>query len=557
MEVSRILADFERERAARSNFDSIYQIIGEYIHQNKQNFEVTPDVGEFLNGEIYDSTGTFAAYNSASTLLGMLWPGSAKQSIEITPPEDMKNVSTGLAQFYDKMTERACQRIDDPNANLSIALDEYMLDQVCFATSGVGVDYDSGLIFRPYGTKEVYVKEGKNGRPNGLYIFDEWPADRLAEEYGAENLSDKTKKILEGNGQEMVKIVQCVQARKEKKAQKGKLSLPYENIIIEYESKKVIYEGGFNELPIKVCRFRKLSYEKYGRSPAMAALPDIMEANALREAIILATEKNLDPPLGIMNDGMLGGGVIDTSAKAINVFNGSGALDGKSPVFPLVTVGNLTDALARLEKLEQTIAQHFSIDRLLDMNNETRMTFGEAQIRNAIRMASLQSLFARQITELFTPLMERSIRLLWENGEFGVIRGTEQEQILLSQGTDPEYIPDELLERIQKGQDVYQIRYKTQAVNASRAQEYMAIMEVMTAAGQVVAVDPSIRHRIDFHQAIEELSIIRGLPVGIIRQDDETQALIQQEAQQQQAQMALQAGQQVAQISKDVAQAQK
>jgi len=43
-------------------------------------------------------------------------------------------------------------------------------------------------------------------------------------------------------------------------------------------------------------------------------------------------------------------------------------------------------------------------------------------------------------------------------------------------------------------------------------------------------VDPSLKHRLDLHESIKQLGVIRGLPVGILRQDDEVEALVAQEA---------------------------
>jgi len=112
----------------------------------------------------------------------------------------------------------------------------------------------------------------------------------------------------------------------------------------------------------------------------MNALPDIREANVLREAVIVATEKNLDPPLGILSDGMLGGSVLDTSAGSLNVFNASGNIGNNNPIFPLFTVGSLQDAIARLETISNSIAQHFHIDKLIDFNNDTQMTYTAWQV---------------------------------------------------------------------------------------------------------------------------------------------------------------------------------
>jgi hypothetical protein len=545
--------NFKTMQAERSNWDTMFQVLGEYVSQMKQNFQGQPSSGEFLTDTIFDSTATFAAYNSASAMLGMLWPGTAKQAIEVTPPDDMEE-STELAAFYENLSKKLFRAMDDPKANLMLALDEYMLDQIIFNTSGVGVEkgYESKLLYKPYGVKELYVDEGRNGRVDKICLFYEWEAVRVVAEYGEDKVSERVRKAVEANKPEKIKILITIQKRKEKKAEKGKLAMPYESIHLEFDSCTPLREDGFHEFPIPIGRFRKLNYEKYGRGPGMAALPDIKEANALREAIIVATEKNLDPPLGVIDDGMLGGGFIDTSAGAVSIFNASNNVGGSSPIFPLVTVGSLTDALARLEDLKATISQHFNIDRLLDFNNQNEMTFGEAQIREQIRAASLVGLFLRQITEVFTPVIERSIAIMWRDGEFGVIPGSIQEQDIISQGKEPSYLPDAILKRLDDGEDVYKITYKTKAANASKAEEYMGVLDILGVAGQIAGIDPSIANRINTHEALKQLANIRGAGI-IIRQDDEVEAMAQAQAQQAQQQQMLQMADQMATVGEKAA----
>lgn len=560
MEAKKYIEHFDSLKNDRKTWDRQYQILGEYVSQIKQNFDTAPQAGEFLLDDIYDATGAFAAHNAASSLLGMLWPGSAKQSIEITPPDDIEGDSTELTEFYGYMTDMTVRAMDNPKANLNLALDEYMIDQLIFGTSGVGVErgYESDVLFKSYGVKEMYVDEGKNGRVADIFLCFEWTVRRLMEEYPVDRLSEKTQeKIKNGKLNDRVKVLICILPRKEFKAEKGVLAMPYMSMHFEYDSKHLIKESGFTDLPIKVARFRKLNYERYGRSPAMMALPDIREANALREAVIVATEKNLDPPMAILDDGMLGGGTVDTSAGALNVFNVSAAMGNRNPIFPLVTVGSIPDALARLEELKNTISQHFFLDRLLDFNNETQMTFGEAQIRNQIRNASLSSLFSRQIAELFTPLIQRVVDILFEDGKFGVIKGSEQEAEFKAQGKEIRYIPQELVERIENDQSIYEINYKTQASKASRAEEYIAILDVLSFSIQAMQVDPSVRHRVDLHKGVQEIGNIRALPVGILKQDDEVKKLMDAEAQQANAQNELNSGQQLAGIVESMASANK
>lgn len=543
MDPKELKDTFDALKAERKTWDSHFQLLGEYISMIKQNFQGSHAPGEFLVEDIYDATGAFAAHNAASALLGMLWPGTARQAVEITPPDDLET-DTELAEFYERVTDRLVRAMDDPKANLSLSLDEYMLDQMIFGSSGIGVEKgdESKLLFKPYGVKEMYIDEGKNGRVDAIYLFFEWTVKRAVKEYGLENVSDKVRQKWEQNKkQDKIKILICITERTEFKATMGALSMPYQSVHIEYDTSHVLKESGFGDLPIKVGRFRKLNYERYGRSPGMNAMPDIREANALREAVIIATEKALDMPKGILDDGMLGGGVIDTSAKAINVFNATGS-NGGPPIFDIGTPPDIRAALERLEELKNTIAQHFHLDRLIDFNNETQMTFGEAQIRNAIRNASLSSLFSRQISEVFTPLIVRCVSLMFEMGEFGVAKGSEQEAELIAAGKEPEYIPDVLLQRLDRGEEIYEIAYKTQAANASKSELYIGILDVLSFGIQAMQVDPTIRHRVDLHEGLKEIGSIRGLPVGILRQDDEVAERMQAEQQQMAQQQQLEAG---------------
>lgn len=560
MDVKEIKQNFELLKRERQTWDSLYQILGKYISLIKQNFEQTEQAGAFLLDDVYDATGAFAAHNSASALIGMLWPGTAKQAIEIVPPRDLE-MTTELQEFYTNMTSKTVEAMDDPRANLALSLDEYMLDQMIFGTSGVGVERgtSSKLLYRPYGVKETYIEEGKDGKVESIYLFFEWRVNRIVAEYGLENVSKKIQDKYNNNKTtDKCKILICITPRSDKKADAGALSMPYASYHVDWESDKIMKESGFEEMPIMIGRFRKLNYERYGRSPGSMALPDIKEANALREAVIVATEKILSMPKGVMNDGIFGGSTIDMSAGAINVFNSTGSVSNQPPIFDIGSPPNLPWAEQRLEKLEQIIAQHFSVDRLLDFNSSQEMTFGEAQIRNQIRNQSLSSLFSRQLSEVITPLIERSVKLLFRMGEFGVVQGTEEEEELLQAGApNIKYVPDAIAQRLENGEDVYRLVYKTQAANASRAEEYLGIMDIMNYAMSGMSIDPSLADRIDLHKGAKHISDIRGVPADIIREDDEFEEMRKDKREQQQIMDGMAMASEAAGATKDLALANK
>ncbi len=531
-----------------SNWNNIWQVVGEFITQTKQNFEGTVQPGEFLNEDIFDSTATFASGNSASALLGMLWPSTAKKAIKIDPPDDLDEPTAEELDWYEESTKRLVRAMDDPRANLILALDEYMLDQVNFGTSGVGVFFeDDRLLYRSFSVKEMRIDEGKNARVDVTYLNFEWTIKRVVDTYGIENVSEKTRKKFEdGNFFEKIKILIAYEPSDE--------GMAFKSTHMELDAETLLKEGGFEEFPINVTRFRKLGYEKYGRSPGMNALPDIRELNVLKEAVIVATEKLLDPPLGMLSDGMLGGGIVDTSSGALNVFDSQGNIGNTPPVFEISTVGDLSVALARIEALEQSIAQHFFIDRLLDFNNQTQMTATETIARSQIRNSSLASLISRQITEMFTPLVERSFNIMLRRDEFGFFAGTIEAQIEETFEGEVDLIPERIAERLLKGEEAYQVRYTTPADRITNAEELDGMIQLIQLNQALAQTNPEATMFLDIAAIQENGKRLFGAPVDIIKHVDEVAELMRQQEEQIAQQQQLNQAEQAAGIAGDLQQ---
>lgn len=558
-EVRRLKQELEAMKTARRTWNGMYKVLSEYVEQVIRTFEGETEQPQFTASNVYDGTAIFAAQASASALLALMWPGSAASAFEIRPPDDME-LSQDEAEFYDEVNKKAWRAFDDPRAQLSVTLYEYMLGQVIYGTSGIGRGRrgKGQLLFRSYGVHNAFVDEGRDGRVNTLFLTDKWSVARLVDEFGFDRVSEKVREKYQN--QKYVDDVSIVHVflprRGDAQATRGKLAMPFRGVLFEVETDHVILDEGYTEFPIAVTRFIKMTGEKYGRSSGINAVPDIREANALRESIVVATERILGMPKGVMSDGVLGGGVIDLSSNAINVFNSSPSMGNNPPIFDIGQPPDVSAALARLEDLTNSISRHFNIDRLLDFNNSTQMTFGEAQIRDNIRMSSLISIFARQHSEGIEPTVEGGINMLWRDGVFGVLKGSEQEAALLEAGLPVTYMPDRVAERARSGQDVYEVAYRTQAANAAKAERYLSIMDIMNTALQGMQVDPSIGNRVDLHQAIKDLAEIRGVSSGIILADDEFEK--RQNAANEQAAQAqgLDAGERMSGMVKNLAQAQ-
>lgn len=511
-------------KANKTPWLPLWQLTGEYIHMRRMDFTTVRQPGEFLTREIFDSTAPKSIKTASSSLLSMLWPQTGKR-FRFKPPMELPE-TRAIKQYYEIITARTIAVMDNPKAGLAMALDEYMLDQLGFGTSGIEVlpSKQTKVVYKAWGVKNISIAEGRNGFVDTVYVEIALPVHVIVKEYGLDNVSEKLRgEFKNRNFDKEFNVLIAIEPRMTQEdgpEQKGKFALPFQSLHIEMETKNLLKESGFSEIPIKVARFWKILGEIYGRCPAMDALPAVLEANAVWEAVTVAIEKNLDPPLGVLDDGKLGGGEIDTSAGAVNVFNITGRAGEKNPIFPLYTVGEVKTSVNLIEQLEKEISDHFFIDRLLDFNNETRMTLGEANLRNRLRNSTLGSIFTRQIAEGFSPTVEGTFNVLLAAGEYGVVEGSVDHLIATEiNGETPLIIPKEVAELMIAGRDVYQIEYFTPAMRIMQAEEANGILQAWQAAGEIVKVvgNNSPADNLDADISVRKISDIAGAPSEIRR----------------------------------------
>lgn len=529
--VQNVLNRNTQLKATKQPWLDLYQLLGEFIHMRRMDFTTTRQPGEFLTREIFDSTAPKSAKTAASSILAMLWPQSVKR-FRFRPPRQLPD-TRAIKEYYEFMTQKVIDVMDNPKAGLPMALDEYMLDEVCFGTAGVEAlsDPKTKVVYKPWGVKNISIAEGADGFVDTIYVEIRLPVHIIVKTYGLQRVSEKVRGLFNARKfDDEFNILVAIEPRITDDFSapgKGNSAMPFQSVHIEMDTKHFLKESGFTEIPIKVGRFWKILGEVYGRCPGMDALPSALEANAIWEAVTVAIEKNLDPPLGVLDDGKLGGGEIDTSAGAVNVFNITGRAGEKNPIFPLYTVGEIKQTVNLLEQLSQDIADHFFIDRLLDFNNETRMTLGEANLRNKLRNSTLGSIFTRQIAEVFSPLIERTFNILLAGGEFGVVEGSVDHLIATQiNGETPVIIPKEVVDLMLKGHDVYQIEYFTPALRVMQAEEADGILRAWQMAQQISAAGvPNVVDNLDADISIRKVSDIAGAPSEIKRAAKDVEAI--------------------------------
>lgn len=524
---------FNRHKEAktkRQRWLDHWQYVGKYVHTRKQNFTQYQDQGTFLHEDLFDSTAPKANRKMAAALIGLMWRSGGK-SIRIEPVEGLQE-SFDIKEYYEWLTKKVHNELDDPRAGFLLALEEYMTDQGCFGTSGIGcfTGDEAALRFNAWGVDEISIEEGRNGFVRTIFREFELTVSRIVDTYGLENVSENVKEYYNNNKHgDLIKVLHVIAPERDQSKEKQYMSLHF-----ELDNHKLLKKSGFFEMPVAVSRFFKKRNEIYGRSPAMEALPDILEINATKEARISAIEKSLDPPLGVYDDSVLGNEEIDTSAGGLNVFATSGRIANQAPIFPLFTVETIREADKSIEELRQSIDEHFNIDRLLDFNNKTQMTLGEAHMRAGIRNEALGSLIARQQNELFTPTIERSVSVLFRNGHLGVVRGSEEEDIVKARGEEPRYIPEAVAKLILGGKDFYKIVYMTPAARMLETSESQGVIRTWEFMGIVAQMKPDILDIVDADKSLKIVARSEGAPDSIFLSEEIVEQIRAQRQQQEQ-----------------------
>ena len=546
----------------RSPWDNQFEVLAEYVYQRKVGFQSETSPGAFKNdGSINDSTASRALQAMTSAIMGSLWKTGGR-TFRLKQP-DYLSKNDANKKYYEDINKSIYRYMESEKAGFELAFQENLNEEAAFGTGAFGVfqgDYRNPLVFKCWSLQSLRISQSTDEFVDTLYFDEKLTAEQVVNTYGLENVSEATRKKYNEEKSRLEKVLICIaiepRTTEDKKSapKAGNKSMPFATYHFEVDNKHMLKESGYTELPSKVSRWYRLASETYGRSPVMDALPAIMQLNALKEAFIVGVEKKVEPPLYTMDDGTLGAAVVDTSAGGLSVFNMSGRMNGQPPIGIIFDVGELQSLTVAIEGFRTEIMQHFLIDKLYDLNNKTRMTLGEAEIRYDIRSDALSSVYSRIFNEQLTPIIERSVNILFEMGFMGVTEddGTKQ-SMLLSNGVDPIIIPQEVQEAILAGKPFYDVEYISPAAQLLRASEKAGVNETINGIIALANLNPDAFEYLNLGEAIEAIRDLSGAPSKILVAIETAEANIRTKRQMQAQAMEIEKAKVGAEAAKSVA----
>jgi hypothetical protein len=555
----RHVSDYYDELVSqKKEMSSIYQDLGDYCLPRKSNFYDFPGgKGNILKGvTLYDQTAERSAETAAATVKGMLWP-DAERSFVLRPSIDIINDEETQTWFGNHVNRQMYKYMDLPEAGFSLAADEQTIDAFVFGTSSMAIlekdSFTVPVIYRPWNVRDFAIAENEDGFVDTIGRSDFLTPAQMIRTFG-EAVSSKTKEAFARRSRDKIEVVNFILPRdtNELQGKSGNRNMPWRSIWYEAGTKKILRESGFLEFPVPTTRFKRVNSFAYGHSAGMSSLSDVFQLNAVMYSLTNAIEKSLNPPLGVMQDALGYGDILDTSARGITVFQPSMLYNsGDRPVFPIHTIENLQWAEKFVLLLKENITSSFLIDRLLDLNNTTQMTLGETLIRDKIRGTTLASVFNRQTMEMYDPAIRRTFNILFRKGFLGFAKGLTP----AIPGVDFE-IPPKIAERVNTGLDIYDIQYINPAKRMLQREE----MQGIVSAFSYIAGTPQLQEALDLismDKITKKITRLEGFSEDLYNSDTEVESMRQARAQQIEELKRLEQQKIAAGIAKDSASAQQ
>lgn len=170
-------------------------------------------------------------------------------------------------------------------------------------------DEESIFNFRLWPLSSCYFADSTNsGFIDTVYREMSLTAEQASADYGVNNLSDETRKLLEKEPDKPVAICQAIYPRTDRtrvRAQAGIPRMPFVSEHFEVKQKKLLRTSGYNEFPVVVPRYLPLANSVYSLGPAYDALPDWKTLNDMKRQILANNEMAIGGLWGALSDNVM------------------------------------------------------------------------------------------------------------------------------------------------------------------------------------------------------------------------------------------------------------
>jgi len=515
----------------RASWDSHWREIATLQLPRASRFIVS-DVNKGLkrNSNIYDNTPIFSHRTLAAGMMsGMTSParpwfrlGLRDKDLEEFPAvrEYLHNVAQTMRSVFAA-------------SNTYNALHQCYEELGAFGTwaNFVRPDFDNVIHHYPMTVGEYALATNDKGIVDTLHRELNMTVGQMVKQFGRENCSNAVKNLYDRHNLDAwVRVHHAIEPRADfDKTKRDGKNMPFASIYYEPGSDRgndqFLSESGFKRFPALCPRWVVTSNDVYGRSPGMDCLGDVkqLQLEQLRKA--QAIDYMVNPPLQVPTQykdqahKRLPGGVMFVDATS----PGGGVRSAYD-----VNI-NLQHLSMDIEDTRRRIQQAYYADLFLMLANDMRSgtTATEIAERHEEKLLMLGPVLERLHNELLSPLIDITYDRCSEAGILPV--------------------PPKELEGVELN-----IEFVSTLAQAQRAVASAGMDRVIGTVGQMAALWPEVRHKIDAMQVVDDYAEMYGVNPKAIVADDTVKEKLAAEAQAAQAQQMAAAAPAMAGAAKDV-----
>jgi len=511
----------ERYTALKSMRDGYWLQVWREVRQY-----VMPTYSDFLTEggargmNIFDTTAIEARKRLAAGMYNWMAPPD-KRWFEIVPQDDDLAKDEECKDYFAEVTKVIALAMANSNwASVLIqALNNLAcgLDAVVYCEDG---GHSTVLNFKSFPIETVCYSENSRGRVDTVFRELEMTSRQLLQEFGNDDLPEKIRREGEDPRQQdkKRKILHAVFPRCDRDPEcLDNKNMPFADVYIELETKKIIYESGFEEYPFAVCRFDKSDNETYGRGPGLDMLPTIKMLNRMQQAYIIAAERSADPSW-LVPDGSLMSKDFNRDPGAVIPYKPD--VNGAKPEI-LPEGGNSPKEFQDIKEVQNNIKVGFYWDIFDPLGDLKQITATEAEIRNEGKMIPFAPIAGNLHSELFRVVIHRV---------FGIVS---------RRGLLPPP-PQKLLDKPD-----YKIEFVSKIALSIKKIESLGWLQTEASLANIAAVKPDIMDNFNLDDIARDIALVNGSsPKWLVaaKERDELRAERAQQMQQQQAAQELMAG---------------
>lgn len=541
----------------RATFKYHWRDLNDFILSRRGRFFITDaNKGDRRNHKIIDSTATLAARTLRSGMMGGL-TSPARPWFRLGVPDFDLAEYGPVKEWLDK-TSRRMQGIF-LKSNLYNVLPLVYGDLGVFGTAAMSMVRDQQNLVRfecfPIGSYmiannerlqvDVFVREFRMTVRQIVNQFGRDPEKPGKIDWS--NISNKVKSLYETNHPEAwVDVCHVVMPNENYDPRKiGSRFKKYISVYYEVgfsgqqyqmsyfnpgvEENKFLRESGFDYFPFLVPRWELTGEDVYGTEcPGMQAIGDIKQLQTGERRGLQAVDKMINPPMiGPTTLRNVKASILPGDITYVDERQG---LQGFRPAHEVNF--NLQALELKQQQVRERISRSFYEDLFLMLANTDRrqITAREIEERHEEKLLALGPVLEQLNQDLLDPLIENTFSIMMEEG-----------------------LVDEPPEEL-RGQDL-KVEYISIMAQAQKLVGLGSVERFTGYAQNLAAQQPEIADKVNTDQLIDVYADIVSLPAGIVRSDEEVEAIRQQRAQAQQRQMEMEQAQMAAQTAKDLGEA--